>query len=434
MNTQTTMEQDCIASPLLTAPQGVAGSEIIGARREVTILELLTELARRKALIAKIAGAGLLIGIVLSLVLPVRYTATTCILPPQQTQSAASMFMSQMTGSGANPLAAMAGAGLGLKSPNDLYVGMLQSQTVADALIHQFDLTRVYRSPDLTRARDKLAKYTMVVSEKSGLISIAVTDRDKTRAAAIANAYASELRTLTQSLAVTEASQRRLFYEDQLKQAKEALVAAELGFQQVQQQKGLVALDAQAKVMIESLAGLRAQVAAKQVEVQALRSYSTEQNPEVQLAEQELSTLQAEAGRMEQRSHSPGTGNLGLEDVPSAGLDYLRAQHELVYRQTIYDLLIKQYDAARLDESKEAAIIQVVDPATVPDRKSAPRRALIVLLTFCSGLFAGCMVALFLWWKEVLRLDPVSARQLVALEIAVRGRKTMSAPDAAGTN
>jgi tyrosine-protein kinase Etk/Wzc len=191
----------------------------------------------------------------------------------------------------------------------------------------------------------------------------------------------------------------------------------------VQQQKGLVALDAQAKVMIEGLAELRARVAAKQVEVQAIRSYSTEQNPDVQLAEQELSTLQAEAARMEQRGGSQGTGSMGLGDVPSAGLEYLRAQRELVYRQTLFDLLIRQYDAARLDESKEAAIIQVVDVATAPDRKSAPQRGLIVLVGTLLGFFAGMFCVLAAAALERVRRDPEINLQFSALKAALRIEK-----------
>jgi uncharacterized protein involved in exopolysaccharide biosynthesis len=271
----------------------------------------------------------------------------------------------------------------------------------------------------MTGAREKLAQSTVVKSEKSGLITIAVSDRDRQRAAELANAYTGELRALTQRLAVTEASQRRLFYEDQLKQSKEALVGAELAFQQVQQQKGLVALDAQAKAMIESLAGLRAQAAAKQVEVQALRSFSTEQNPEVQLAEQELSTLQAEAARMEQRSHSHGLAGLDLGDVPSAGLDYLRAQHQLLYRQTLYDLLIKQYDAARLDEAKEAAIIQVLEPATEPDRKSAPRRVWIAFCAMLLGFFASAFYILAAMAFARARRSPEIDLQFSALKAAL---------------
>jgi uncharacterized protein involved in exopolysaccharide biosynthesis len=212
-----------------------------------------------------------------------------------------------------------------------------------------------------------------------------------------------------------------------LKQAKEALVAAELSFQQVQQQKGLVQLDAQAKAMIESLTTLRAQVAAKQVEVQALRSYSTEQNPDVQLAERELTSLQAEEARLEQSNHVPGIAGLGLGNVPAAGLEYLRAAHELQYQQALFDMLMKQYDAAKLDESKDAAIIQVVEPAIEPDRKSSPKRALIVLISVVLGFFAGCILVLILWWKQIAQFDPIAAKQLQELSYALKGRKSTRA-------
>jgi uncharacterized protein involved in exopolysaccharide biosynthesis len=178
--------------------------------------------------------------------------------------------------------------------------------------------------------------------------------------------------------------------------------------------------------MIESLAVLRAQVAAKQVEVQALRSYSTEQNPDVQLAERELTSLQAEESRLEQSNHVPGIAGLGLGNVPAAGLEYLRAAHELAYRQALFDMLLKQYDAARLDEAKEAAIIQVVEPAIVPDHKSSPHRALIVLLATFMGFFAGCTLALFLWGKERVQSDPIAAKRLQELSYALKGRKSAS--------
>jgi uncharacterized protein involved in exopolysaccharide biosynthesis len=185
-------------------------------------------------------------------------------------------------------------------------------------------------------------------------------------------------------------------------------------------------LDAQAKAMIEGIAALRAQVAAKQVEVQALRSYSTEQNPDVQLAEKELTSLQVEESRLEQANHSPGIAGLGLGNVPAAGLEYLRAAHELAYRQALFDMLMKQYDAARLDEAKDAAIIQVVEPAIEPDRKSSPKRVLILALSAFVGLFAGCLLALFLWWKELAQLDPIAAKRLQELSCALMGRKSSS--------
>jgi tyrosine-protein kinase Etk/Wzc len=401
---------------------GASLSEAPSDGYEVSLIDILTQLAYRKWFIAKVTGIAVLAGLVFALVQPVRYTATTKIMPPQQTQSTASMMMmNQLTGAGGGSLAALAGGGL-LKNPNDIYIGLLTSRPIADAIIQKFDLAKEYHAKDMTAARQGLAGNTVVTSEKHGFIAVSVTDGDKKRVSDMANAYTDELRILTKTLAVTEASQRRLFYEEQLKQAKEALVAAELAFQQVQQQKGLVQLDAQARAMIESLAVLRAQVAAKQVEVQALRSYSTEQNPDVQLAERQLTSLQAEESRLEQNNHSPGIAGLGLGNVPAAGLEYLRAAHELAYRQALFDMLLKQYDAARLDEAKEAAIIQVVEPAIEPDHKSSPKRTLIVLLFTVVGFFIGCLAALLAWGKQIVSSKPNILVQMLELKKAILGQ------------
>jgi len=410
-----------------TTQEGISSPEVPSHTIEPGLIDVITQLAYRKWLIVKVTGATTLAGLTLSLLLPIRYTATTKLMPPQQTQSSAAMLMNQLASGGAGSLAAIAGGGLGLKNPNDIYLGLLNSRPIADAIIQRFSLVSVYHSRDMTAARKKLATRTAITSEKTGFISVSATDQNRQRAAQIANAYTDELRTLTKTLAVTEASQRRLFYEDQLKQAKEALVSAELGFQQVQQTKGLVQLDAQAKAMIESVAALRAQVAAKQVEVQALRSYSTENNPDMQLAERQLSTLEAEAAHLGQSNHGGGFSDIGLADVPGAGLEYLRADHELRYRQALMDMLMKQYDAARLDEAKDAAIIQVVEPAIEPDRKSSPKRVPIVAVFTMLGFLGGCMLAMIEWWKELLQFDPVAARRFEELRFALTGRETANA-------
>jgi capsule polysaccharide export protein KpsE/RkpR len=403
----------------------VASPEALSDGYEVSLLDVLTQLAFRKWLIAKVTGIAVLAGVVLALVQPVLYKATTKILPPQQTQSMASMLMmNQLSGVGGGSLASLAGGGL-LKNPNDIYIGMLTSRPIADAIIQKFNLANVSNAKEMTAARKALEDSTKVSSEKHGFIEVSVTDSDKKRVAEMANAYPNELRILMKTLAVTEASQRRLYYEEQLKQSKEALVAAELAFQQVQQQKGLVQLDAQARAMIESHSVLRAQVAAKQVQLEALRSYSTEHNPSVQLAESELASLQAEETRMEQRNRTPGIAGLGLGNVPVAGLDYLRAAHELQYQQAMYDMLMKQYDAAKLDESKDAAIIQVVEPAIEPDRKSPQRRLLILLLATFLGFFAGCFLAYVIWMKERALADPQLAGKLENLKHVLALRRSI---------
>jgi len=384
---------------------------------EVSLIDALTQLVRYKRLIAVVTGSATLLGLVYCLALPTLYTSTTKIMTPQQTQSSAALLMSQLTNSGAGSLAA-ATSGLGLKNPNDQYIGLLGSRPVADAIIRQFDLEAVYRSKDRTAARKTLANNTQLTTEKSGFLAVSVTDSDKQRAADIANAYTEQLRIVTKTLAVTEASQRRLFYEEQLKQAKDALVSAEVAFQQVQQEKGLVQLDAQARSIIEGLAALRERVAIKRVEVQGLRSYATEKNPNLQLAESQLASLEAEQAHLEQRGQSPGAGGLGLENVPSAGLEYLRAQHELQYRQALYDMLMKEYDAAKLDEAKDAAIIQVVEPAIAPNQKSSPHRMLILISFAMVGFLASCALVRLLWWAKVLQSAPRIAKALENLKRA----------------
>jgi tyrosine-protein kinase Etk/Wzc len=279
----------------------------------------------------------------------------------------------------------------------------------------------------MTAARKRLDGNTKVVSERSGLISISVTDGDKKRAAAMANAYTAELRVLTKTISVTEASKRRLFFEEQLKDAKEDLIAAELTLQQVQQSKGLVHLDFQAGAIIGGLANVRAAIAAKQVELEALRSYSTEHNPDVQLAERELSTLQGEAAQVEHHGNASDFSESGLEDVPRAGLEYVRAQRELQYRQAYFDLLLKQYEAARLDEGKDAAVIQVVEPAIEPDRRSSPQRMLILLCFSIAGLVAGCLLTLALWCNTLAESDPDLSGALRTFKCALKGRRAAHA-------
>jgi capsule polysaccharide export protein KpsE/RkpR len=386
----------------------------------VNLIRILTQLANYKRQIAAVTAIVMFAGVAYCLLLPAKYTATAKILTPQQTQSSSALMMNQLAASAAGSLAAEARGSLGLKNPNDIYIGLMNSRPVADAIIQQFGLANLYHAGDMTDARKYLAANTQIASEKSGLLAISVTDADKKRAADIANAYSEQLRTLTRTLAITEASQRRLFYEAQLKHAKEDLVAAEFAFQQIQQKRGLVQLDAQTKALIEGLASLHAQIAAKQVEVQAIRSYSTDRNPSVQLAENQLSSLQAEYSHLEQRSHSSGLGGLGLQDLAGAGMEYLQDQHELQYRQILYDLLIKQYDAARLDEAKDAAVIQVVEPAIPPDQTVPRHRLVIVLiLTILGFIVVSAYIYLF---KLTTPQESEIARSLEGLKSALVGK------------
>lgn len=387
------------------------------ARREPyvwRVLDLLILLFHRKGMILRTTFAAALLAAMVTLLVPNRYTATARILPPQQSQSLAASMIGQLGALG--PMAAMAQKDLGLKNPSDLYVGMLRSRTVEDALIRRFDLLRVYRDRKMSDARQDLEDASGIAVGKEGFIAISVEDRDRGRAPQIANAYVDELRKLTQDLAVTEAGQRRLFFERQLELARNNLSDAEQALKQTEQQTGLIQLDGQAKAIIESVARLRALIAAKEVELHAMRLFSTELNPDVRLGEQQLSGLRAQLALLERQSGG-GSGNVQLPagSVPEAGLQYIRRLRDVKYAETIFELLAKQYEAARLDEAKTAAVIQVLDPAIEPDRNSSPRRILMILGTMALGLIGAVGYAIVAAAFVQMNLDPGAHSRFEAL-------------------
>jgi uncharacterized protein involved in exopolysaccharide biosynthesis len=383
---------------------------------EIDLLELLVTLARRKRLIAGVTLGSAVLAAIISLLIPSRYTATTKILPPQQAQSSSSMLMSQLADSGLGPLSAVANKNLGLKSPNDIYVGLLKSRTVEDALIAQFDLSRVYRGTKISDVRKDLEKSSDITCSKDGLIEVSVEDKSPQRAAALANSYVEQLRKLTQRLAVTEASQRRLFFEHEVEQAKGELATAELALKNTEQKTGMIHLDAQARAMIEAVGTLRAQIATKEVELQAMRSFATEQNPDIILQERQVAGWREQLASLErQRTLGDGDPVVATSKMPAAALEYVGRFREVKYREAIFELMAKQFEAAKLDEAKEGAIIQVVDLAVEPDKKSSPKRMLIVICATMGGFVLALFWALFSESLRSARKDPKRREQLDAL-------------------
>src|SRR5713226_7909783 len=285
---------------------------------EVSLLDLLIVLAKHKRLVLGVPFVVAIAAVIISLLMPNIYTGTTRILPPQQSASAASALLSQLGGA-VGGLAGAAGGALGIRSPNDLYVGMLKSRTVADNLISRFELGKVYDEVRLSDARKRLEKETAIVAGRDGIITIEVDDKDPKRAAELANAYVDELMKLTKVLAVTEAAQRRLFFERQLLQAKDNLTAAEIAARQGLQKGGLAQVDAQGRSMIEVTARLRAQISVKEVQIGSMRTFAAEGNPELQRTQEELQALKRELVRIE--GSSPAAGVRKGEAVGSSGLD-----------------------------------------------------------------------------------------------------------------
>ena len=382
-----------------------------GSRTELDVTELLLVLAQHKKRILQITIAAALLAIIVSLLMPKMYTATATILPPEQKQSSMNL-MGQI-----GAIAGLGAGDLGLKNPADIFVAMLTSRTIEDNLINRFDLRKLYWVKRYQDARKRLEKRSEIIATKEGLISISVTDRDPMRAAEIANAYVDELHDLNKNLAITEAGQRRLFYEQQLKAERNELSVAELAMKQVQEKSGLLQPDAQGRTMIASIADLRAQVASHEVQLQTMRSYATANNPDLKRAETELAGLRGELAKLEHANTVAGNGNIEIpaHQMPEAELEYLRRARELKYHEALYEFLGKQLEAARIDEANDALLIQVVDKAIPPEKKSSPHRMLIVLVATVLVFLLACMGVLVM---EVLRRkqqDPSEGPRLALL-------------------
>lgn len=354
-------------------------------------LDALIVLARYKKLILGVTVAAALLSMAISLMQAPIFSSSAKIMPPQQQQGSglAAAMMGQLTGLGS------AASGIaGLKNPNDLYVGLLQSRTVADGLIKRFKLQERYATATMDETRMALAKATVITNGlKDGLISVSTFDREARFAAALANGYVDELIKLTQTMALTEAAKRRVFFEKQHKEARDQLALAEVALRKTQEKTGMIQPDGQVQAIIANLAQLKGTIAAKEVEINAMRTFATGQNPELLRAQEELRSLYSQAARLE-RSQSSAGGDLMVPTgkIPEVGVEYVRSLRNVKYYETVFELLAKQFELAKIDEAKEAAVIQVLDPAVVAERRSKPQRALITM----AGTFAGGVLGLLM--------------------------------------
>jgi uncharacterized protein involved in exopolysaccharide biosynthesis len=359
---------------------------------ETGAFDILLVLAAKKwqVLGGTLAG-GVLAGII-AFLMPNVYTASAVLMLPPQSQSSASALLGQLGG-----LAGMAGgSSLGIKSPGDVYIGLLGSRTVADSVIDKFKLQILYGVETRAAARTLLAARRKFSSGKDSLIRIDVDDTNPKRAADIANQYVAELNAKNTAMAVSDAGQKRLFLEKRLKEEKAALTVAEDAMKKLQQQSGLLQVESQAHAAITAIAQLRAQVAAGEVMLQRMRLGATARNPEVIGEETELEEMRAQLKKLEDSSAVQTSGDpmMPLSKMPSAGLSHLRQLRELRFHEFLFELLTKQYEAARLDESKEAPALPVVDWAVPPEKKSAPKRRLIVM----EGLVGAAIFSCGLVW------------------------------------
>ena len=375
---------------------------------EISLLDLATALGEEKATLFAIPLLTTLVAVGVSLLMTPIFTAKTVVMPPQQQQSGAAAALASLGG-----LAGLAGAAGGIKSPDEMYVALLGSNNLQNRLIADLKLQERYQAKTLTDTRAALkAQVRFSADKKSGLLNIEADDKDPAFAAELANRHVAELRTMLGRLAVTEAQQRRVFYEQQIQQTQDKLAVAEVAFRAAKEKSGMQVTSVLAETGVRASAELRGQIAAREVQLQAMSRFATAQNPDTQRIASELAALRSQLNKTEQGSGESKAAASPLHQ------EAVKSYRDVKVQEAMLEVLIRQYELARVDEAKEGPLIQQVDVAVAPERKSKPKRAQIVLVAAFAGLFLGVLVAFVRRALKKAQSDPASAGQWLALKKA----------------
>jgi tyrosine-protein kinase Etk/Wzc len=377
---------------------------------EVNLLDYIIVIVKHSRMIVFTTLVVAAITFLILRFIPNRYTAGATIFPPQLNMTLSAQLFDSLGTGGTSPPGGGGGGGaagslgglgtlLGLKSPGDIYVGVLTGNSIFNNIIERFKLREIYKTKNIESAREQLNKNASINLNDKGLITIEMTDADPERAAAMANAFVEELDKLLQRMAVQEAKERLAFLEKERAQNSLNLTKAEDALRNFSEQNSVIQIDTQAKGMLEYIATLRATIDAKEVQIQVLRQQATPYNFDLVQLETELKSLKERLRAAETQWDQSCVGDVCLptSKTPALGLEFIRLYREVKFQESLYQLYTKMVELTRLDMAKDVAVVQVVDKALPPEGKSGPKRLLITILVACA---TGFLCVGYAFWKE----------------------------------
>jgi len=377
--------------------------------RGLSLLDLMLVLARRKSMIIKITMLFAVGSIIASLLMTKLYVGSARILNPVEKSSTMSL-LEQQTGS-------VAGLFFAGSEKGNVYVSMLKSRNVRDRVLDRFapknwrEITGPGRAIRMSDFVEEYIGELSISPERDNTILISVEYTDQGKVADIANAYVDEMEKLANEFAMTEATKRLNYFEGELANARMSLTRTEQLFREYQEKTGVYMGEAQLTANIQNRINMRAQVAAKEIQLRSLLAYATRQNPEVVKLEKEISGLKEEIKRLED---DPGTGDPlnPLGGMPAARFEYLEKYRDWKFQEVLYNTLLRLYETARLDQSYSPVVIQVLDRAETPENRSKPKRKMIVVLATFLGFFLAVFLAFVAEaWKRAAE-DPEQAEKV----------------------
>jgi len=389
---------------------------------DVTLLDYWRVIRKRQRMITGLFCTAVLLAMVVSLLLPKVYESTASILSQIDSKEGLGGLGSllALSGSGGAGGAGALAQGLGITlpgvpaTPTDVFVAMLKSRVMADEVIKQFDLMKVYEAETRQDARKALASDTKIVVTKEKVIKVTVEARRPQLASDIANFYVANLDRLNRKLNVTKSGQNRVFIEKRLLETKAALANAEEAMKEYQTKNKAVHLEAQGRAAIEAAAMIQAEVSAAEVQLQVMESYLTPDNPDVVRMRSNVGELKKQLVLLE--FGKGGKGQLpgdrmhpAFITVPSLVLDYARLLREVKVQEALYTMLTSQYEQAKIAEARDTPSVQVLDPGVPAERKSKPWIMLNMLMAGVLALFLGIFLAFFLDYLEQMKRSSSSS-------------------------
>jgi uncharacterized protein involved in exopolysaccharide biosynthesis len=363
---------------------------------EISIVELGMVIWQRRRWLAKVIGLGVLVAIGIALLIPNKYTSTAQLMPPDSQALSNTSMLSALAGGGAiGP--SLAGGLMSARTPGGIFIGILDSQTAQDDIINRFDLRRVYHCKLYFDARKILTERTAIVEDKkSGIISIAVMDRDRYRARDLAEAYVEELNKLVNKESTSSARRERIFLEERLKSIKSALDASSRELSNFSSRNATLDLQKQGEATVEAAGKLQGELIAAQSELSGLKAMYTDDNMRVREVRGRIDELQSQLRKMSGVGDNVNGADLkadqllpSVRKLPLLGFTYYDLYRQVAMQDTIYQTLTKQYELAKVQEAKEIPPVKVLDEPQVPEKKSSPPRMTIILLGFFLSVFAG---------------------------------------------
>ncbi len=397
---------------------------------QADVVEWLWLLWKRRKFLARVTLCGLVLSTMIAFLIPKRFDSTTRLMPPDSQSSAGMAMMAAMAGGGSGGLGlgSMAGDLLGMKSSGALFVDILGGRTVQDRLVDRFDLRRVYHQRYWEDARKTLAQYSAISEDrKSGIITITVVDHDPQRAAQLAQAYVEELDRLVAEVSTSSARRERVFIEQRLQSVKQGLDEASRQFSEYASKNTTLDITAQGKATVEAAARLEGELIASQSELDGLEQIYTKNHVRVRAMQARVDELRSELHKMGGESTGPPVGQSltadkdsnqefpSIRQLPLLGVKWSDLYRETKVQETVYELLTRQYELAKIQEAKEIPTVKVLDAAVVPEKKSAPSRLFIMVLGSLFALSLGIVwVVGATTWESI---DPEDPRKQLGTEM-----------------